>query len=87
MVKTYRVQLLRVFVTTKNWAKFARGPLKIFDAELQCGDSEQALIHFSVSPSSVKHQSHFGGCGNYFAYMAAPRKLCKRGRGYQAAPA
>ena len=55
--------------------------IKIFDPELQCGDSEQALIHFSVSPSSVKHQSHCGGCGNFGenAYMAAPRKLHKRG--------
>ena len=55
--------------------------IKIFDAELQCGDSEQALIHFSVSPSSVKHQSHCWGCGNFGenAYMAAPRKLRKRG--------
>ena len=61
----------------KNWARFARSPLKIFDAELQCGDSEQALIHFSVSPSSVKHQSHCGGCGNFGEN--APRKLRKRG--------
>ena len=51
--------------------------IKIFDAELQCGDSEQALIHFSVSPSSVKHQSHGGGCGNFGEN--APRKLRKRG--------
>ena len=55
--------------------------LKIIDAELQCGDSEQALIHFSVSPSSVKHQSRCERCGNFGenAYIAAARKLRKRG--------